>query len=354
MNKYLLGALALTATSTPGIANENEWLSMDSELESLRSFTSQSDGPNLSGWVISSLRFSSDVTVAPSGNDLGGFNLDSVRLNVSGSVNDYSYMVSTELGGADGAAGGSGIDSLLDAYIDCGVGESLNLRVGNFRTPFLASAAVSRNHTLFTDRSALGAGHAGRSSGLQLSGDFNAVRWALAAQNGSDGLGDEFQTTLHAEFDALGGGGAGDVEGAYGAGDDTQLTVGLSLSDDGAVDDGSALALDAQFTQGPFGASFEYVDYDAGAGIDWYGTGVNTGDSSPWGLTGSYMFGEDGYEVGVRYEDSDDDASDATALTVGVNRYIRGHDAKWGASLTQVDATGGDSEVFTLSVALGF
>lgn len=41
MNTYLIGALALTATSAPGIANENEWLSMDSEPESLRSPSAQ-------------------------------------------------------------------------------------------------------------------------------------------------------------------------------------------------------------------------------------------------------------------------------------------------------------------------
>ena len=374
MNKYLIGALALTATSTPGIASENEWLSMDSELESLRSFSAQSDGPNLSGWIISSLRFASDVTGGLSAdgtaNDVGGFNLDSVRLNLDGSVGEYSYMVSAELGEADGAGAGNRVGTLLDAYVDWTIGESVNLRMGNFRQPFLKSGLVSRNRTLFVDRSALGSLFAGRQAGVMFSGDFEQIRWAIAAQNGFiDGIGDELLITGRVEVDVLGGG-VGDIEGAYGASDESNLTVGLAFGDEGGHDDGTHIAVDAQFTSGPFFASAEVVSFDDGTGappvfgFGWPGVaGVplvglsDTSDTTPFALTGSYMFGEDEYEVGVRFEDSDN-VNDETAITVGINRYVRGHDIKWTLSYTMFDTDAAlpadDTDVISLALGMSF
>ena len=398
MNNYLIGALALAATSAPGIASENEWLSMDSELESLRSFSTQSDGPNLSGWIITSLRIADNVgggsDFGPPGpattNDLGGFNLDSVRLNVDGSVSDYSYKISAELGESDGLGGPQGGGTpplgpggqhapnrgatLLDAYVDWTVGESVNVRMGNFRTPFLRSALIDRNRTLFTDRSVLGGIFAGRQAGLQISGDFEKVRWALAATNGFDGIGDELLITGRVEVDVLGDG-AGGVEGAYGANNETNLTIGVAGSDEGSHQDGQSFAIDAQFTAGPFSASAEFVDFDKGtgaAGAELFGFGwaglngapiaigtADVSDTTPKAFTASYLFGEDQYEVAARFEDSDNLTEDV-AVTVGLNRYIHGHDIKWSFSYTDyntnngVTAFVGDVEVITVSLAMGF
>ena len=394
MNTYLIGALALTATSAPGIANENEWLSMDSELESLRSFSTQADGPNLSGWIITSLRFAGDVAGgenfngdgAPfSGdeNDVGGFNLDSVRLNVEGSVSDYSYKISAELGESDGAGGPDPVGAgppglapnrtalLLDAYVDWTVGESVNLRVGNFRQPFLKSGLVTRNRTLFTDRSILGNLFAGRQAGLQVSGDFEQVRWALAAQNGLDGIGDEFVITGRVEVDVLGNG-VGDIEGAYGASDEAALTVGLAGFDEGGHSDGTAFALDAQFTTGAFYASGEIVSFDDGSnfgappnlfgaayglpGVPVVGL-TDVSDTTPYAFTAAYMLGEDEYEIAARYEESDN-VNDDSALTVGVNKYVHGHDIKWSLSYTMWDTNAAlpadDADIIALSLAMGF
>lgn len=370
MNNYLIGALALAATSTPGIANENEWLSMDSELESLRSFSTQADGPNLSGWIISSLRFAGDVkSTVPQAdgtfNDIGGFNLDSIRLNLNGSVSDYSYKVSAELGDGDGVGAGNRTATLLDAYVDWTVGESVNLRMGNFRTPFVKSAGIDRNRTLFTDRSVIGGIYAGRQAGLQISGDFESVRWALSATNGLDATGDEFLITGRVEVDVLGNG-VGAIEGAYGAEDEANLTIALAGSDDGGHDDGQAFAMDAQFTSGQFYASLEAVDYDDGTaaafGPTWAGINgigilgtTDVADTTPYAATVSYLIGEDQYEVAARYEESDN-TNDDTTLTLGVNRYIHGHDIKWTFSYTDYssDSATGDVDVLALSLAMGF
>ncbi len=379
MNNYLIGALALAATSTPGIASENEWLSMDSELESLRSFSAQADGPNLSGWIISSLRFADDVAGGVSAglppatpNDVGGFNLDSVRLNLAGSVSDYSYMVSAELGDGDGAGPANRTSMLLDAYVDWTVGESVNLRMGNFRQPFLKSGLITRNRTLFTERSVLGHLASGRMAGLQVSGDFEKVRWMLAAQNGLDGIGDEFLITGRVEVDVMGSG-VGDIEGAYGASDEACLTIGIAGMDEGGHRDGQSFAADASFTSGPVYASFEIASFDDGSptpaptnlqGSVWGGVNgvplvglTDISDTTPYAATVAYMIGEDEYEVALRLEESDN-INDDSAVTIGVNRYINGHNIKWGLSYTMFDTKAAlpadDIDVIALSLAMGF
>ena len=73
MNKFVLGALAVTTASTLGFAkNGEDWMTLDREIESLASGMAQGgSGFTVDGWVKSSYADSGDVTVG--GNDLGGF-----------------------------------------------------------------------------------------------------------------------------------------------------------------------------------------------------------------------------------------------------------------------------------------
>lgn len=372
MNKFLIGALALTVTGGTGFASESDWAGLDAELDSLStSLATQSVGPNLSGWIISSLRFSGDVqppgALAADGsqNDLGGFNLDSVRLNVDGSVGEYSYMLSTDFGSSDG--GGSGTAAILDAFVDWMVGETVHLKMGNFRQPFLRSSLISRNRTLFIDRTAMGALFAGRQTGVQVYGDFEQVRWRVAAQNGFiDGIGDDFLITGRVDVDVIGNG-VGDQEGAYGASEEAALTVGAAVADEGAHDDGLHWAIDAAFTSGPFSAQAEIVGFDDGTNIggndqfllgypviDGLGLGNDLSDSTPWSVTASYAFPDNDYEVAARYQDADNDA-DESLLSLGVNKYVKGHDIKWQLGWSMFDSdVSEDGDIFSLGLALGF
>ena len=373
MNKFLIGALALTATSATGIASESDWAGLDAELDSLStSLAAQGDGPNLSGWIITSLRFSSDITVPNpadgSNNDLGGFNLDSVRLNVDGSVGEYSYFVSAEFGDADresydlsslGTPGFADRNAvLLDAYVDWMVGDTVHLKMGNFRQPFSRSGLVTRNRTLFVDRTVIGDIFAGRQTGVMAHGDFEQVRWHVAAQNGLDGVGDDFLLTGRVAVDVIGAG-VGDQEGAYGAGDETALTVGAAVADEAALQDGLQWTIDAALTSGPFYAQAEIVDFDEGTGTggafgrNWSGTDV--ADTTPWAATASYCFPDNDFEVAARWEDSDN-SNNEEALTLGINKYVRGHDIKWQLSYTMfnTDIADGDADILSLALAMGF
>lgn len=334
MNKFVLGALALSAASTPSLAGEKDWLTHDRDIESLAASLTQNTGggPSISGFLRSSYATSGDIAVGP--NDLGGFSIDDARLIISGSIGNYGVVMELDgsadpdlaaggpgagLGGvlgAYGATGGVGPVGVLDAYATFAITDQIKGQIGNFRPPFLASSLRNEDGMLFQDRSVLGQSWAFRDQGIQFSGSFDMLNFALAVQNGADGAGDELVIAGRVSFTVMGNA-PGKHEGALGQGDETSFTVGVGYYDDGAVTDGNAIAIDGQFGMGALSAGFEFVDLDAGLG-----------DATPYNVQVGYMVVPDEWEVGVRYEDFDS-ASDTTAITAGVNWYHNGHAAKW-------------------------
>ena len=351
MNTLVYSALALTLVSAPGFASENEWSSLDQEIESLSSSLSAQDatGPKINGWVITSFRHSSDVDVDPdpvNEEDQSGFFLESVRVEISGDAgSDYSYKVSFELSG--------GTAELRDAYATFKIGDSVNGRMGNFKQPFLRSALISDNRLLFLDRTFLGSLFAGRDIGLMFFGSFDTLDWYIAAQNGQDGVADEFLFTGRIAANLMGSG-TGKVEGAYGAGDESNLSVGAAVADDGAIEDGLHWALEAAFAQGPFSVAGEIVSFDDGIdGTNFFGPGDLLADTTPWDITASYMF-TDMYEVAVRYQDLDND-DDGRILGAVVNRYVQGHDIKWLLQYQKLESdTIDDIDEIGLGLAVSF
>jgi hypothetical protein len=343
MNKLVYSAAALTLVSAPGLASENEWSSLDQEIASLTSsLNTQNTGPKVGGWVISSWRFSDDIDVdpsTPSVDDENGFQLDSVRVEITGDAGSgYSYKISfdfsdnvngTDAGGDDFTI--ENVGTLKDAYATWKIGDMVTGKMGRFKTPFLRSALVSDNKLLFLERTLLGDLFSARDIGIMFSGQFDTIDWHASAQNGTDGQAEDYLFAGRITANLMGAG-VGKVEGAYGAGEETNLTAGVAISDDGAVDSGMALALEAALTSGPFSVAGELVDLDD-----------DIGDATPWDVTGSYMF-SDMYEVAARYEDADD-TNDTTVWRVGVNRYTQGHDIKW-----QAQFASSDSDVDTLEV----
>ncbi len=362
MNKLVYSAAALTLVSAPGVASENEWSSLDQEIASLTSsLNTQNTGPKVGGWIISSWRFSDDIDAdpsTPSSDDENGFQLDQARLEVSGDAGSgYSYKISVELAESE-TISASGVDTngdtftfttstgqlatLKDAYATWKIGDMVTGKMGQFKQPFLRSGLVSDNKLLFLERTLLGELFSGRDLGIMFSGQFDTIDWHVAAQNGTDGIAEEYLFTGRVTANLMGAG-VGKVEGAYGAGEETNLTAGVAVSDDGAFSDGMALAGEVAMTTGPFALAAEIVDLD-----------TDIGDATPWDVTGSYMF-TDMYEVALRYEDVDD--SDNTTLwRVGVNRYTQGHDIKWMAQFASSDSDLAALEVdeFALGLVVSF
>lgn len=374
MNKLVYGFLAGGLIAAPGKATDTEWLSLDQEIEALSASLNQNSGggPNWYGWLQASWRYSNDdaleVETAPGSgefNDLSGLMLDSVRLGVDGSVGDYGYRIEYDF--ADPSLNSTGVDSngdtfgvegfagLLDAYITTMIADSVMLKIGSFRQPFVQGALLPRNRLLFLWRSGIDQTFSVRDLGVQFSGEFETVDWYAAVQNGSDGQGDEYLFTGRVEVDVVGGG-VGDLEGAWGAADEVAATVGLAIADDGAVDDGFHWAIDAAVTSGPLYVGAKIVDFDDGPfGVTDPVLGVNTvDDTTPWNATISYMF-TDMWEAALRYEDADD-TDDSTAISFSINHYVQGHDIKWTGEFRTVDTDNAidDFDVFGLGVSLSF
>ena len=316
MKKFVYSAIALSMATGVSYAN-NGWTTLDQEISGLSSsLTAQNaGGPKVGGWVITSVTSNSD-------NDELGFDLNEVRLHVTGDVsNDYSYKVSFDFDG--GAA------TLKDAYIKWKLMDSINATMGQFYTPLLRSSTLDETKLLFLQRTVIGQlfhtlGTDGRDQGLMVGGNFEMLNWGVAVQDGGDGNTDDLAITVNVSADVMGKG-AGSVEGAYGAAEGTNLSVGgfYHMDDGNGVNGFDVFGLEAYFTMGAIAVAAEYGDYDAL-------------DASPFSITASYLFTEM-YEAGVRYEDADD-AGNTNFITVGVNRYSAGHNLKWTLQYQTIDS----------------
>lgn len=347
MNKFVLSALALTTTGGLAVAGtgSEEWLTLDREIESLASTLAPQNeaGLTVSAFIRSSYVNSGDVSVGAS--DLGGFNMDNIRLSVEGSVGDFSVFISTDgsssiLPGTGTSllpfvAGSGGAFNVLDAYAAWNINEMLRLTMGQFLVPVIGNGLVNENHLLFLNHTVNGVVFNSRDTGVMLSGQYDMFGFWVSLINGGDGVGDELAYALRAEFYAMGGGIGSSVEGAYGSSQGNRLTVGAGyFNDDGANPDNVAFAVDASFVSGPLSAAAEIVSYDDGATsptglIAPAGAGGGLeADSTPFSVQVGFMFVPDQWEAAVRYQDLDS-STDTNIITLGVNYYISGHDAKW-------------------------
>ena len=78
------------------------------------------------------------------------------------------------------------------------------------------------------------------------------------------------------------------------------------------------------------------------------------GDTDPYSLTASYVLGARRvWEVAVRYEDLDD-GLDRETLTLGLNRYLLGHDAKVLLNYRTTDSDAGDEDILGVGFSLSF
>jgi hypothetical protein len=376
MNKLVYGALAGTLLVSSSVASENEWLSLDQEIESLSSSLNQSGGgPEFSGWVFASWNFHQEVspstaTFPATGDKAQYFLLDSVRIRVDGQVANYGYRIEYDFADPNSAGFGTTLAGLLDAYGYVTVADTVMFTVGNFRTPFLRSGLLDRNRLMFTNRSDLGFQFAARTTGLMASGTFETLDWYLSGQNGTDGLAKKYLFNGRLEWDILGGG-VGMLEGAWGAPKELAWTIGGAIQDDGGVSDGLNWAADTELTVGGFYLQGEVVGFDEGTvatpGLlgssillaPQLGTLPGREDTTPWNVSASFLF-NDMYEIAARYQNVDD-TGDTTAWAVAINRYVLGHDIKWTAQWEQVETDtaiappGEDSfGVFSIGMGLSF
>lgn len=379
MRKLVYSAVALTLVSVPGFASDNEWSSLDQEIANLSSSLSAQNnpGPKLGGYIKVRFAYSKDEDALfggpPNNQDESGFKLDKVRIEISGDANqDYSYKVSFDLA--------TGTAVLKDAYVQWKLADNFRATMGQFTKPFLMESLLSDKNLLFCQRTALGEFFRPRDTGAMISGNFDTIEWSVSAQNGIDDSGaqvkqNDFNYSARLAANLMGAGAGKRIEGAYGAAQDTNLTAGIAWADNKALEDQDVIGADFALTSGPFSFAGEVVHFGKGDttegfpskdGSDLHWGSNNTfvsidpSDETSFDLTLSYLFTPE-YEAAVRYEygkadtgnlapGADDPSVEAWSL--GVNKYVQGHDIKWTLQMIKTISDDNTNEVLEWSLGL--
>jgi len=293
------------AISAGGGDDSGEWLELDREIASLAAapLLEGGDGPQFSFDAIFSYQYSEDEFYSSGGENLSGVDLRRARVTSRGKIGDTSYKISGELAG--------GTASLRDAYATWECGEMLNLTFGFYKNPILWATWSSRYADAFNDVTVNGQELRGRSEGVMLASEIGDFELLFSVQNGADGLADENLLVGRAQWNILGESAFGKWHGAYGYGDETQLSAAVAFSDDGAIDNGSTRAAEFGLVMSSFSLRGDLVDYDqgydVGTGIDLDSTlGTPKADTTPVAITAGYLFGDDEWEVLARQESFDD------------------------------------------------
>ncbi len=318
---------------------EDEWAALDRELQGL-SMAELEYGPQVDVWAY--VRSSAFWLKS----DAAGVNLDNVRLNFTGQTGSYSYRLTGEFA--------SGQGQLLDAWLSTPVGEELAFTFGRFRSPFLRSGLIEARDLLFIARTRNGIFYSRRDDGLMVNGDHGRFHWAFAGQNGASGTLDRHLLTGQVKLNLIG---EPELpwEGAYRAGEKTRLTLGAAISNDDAASDGTAYAAELYLLHRGVSVAAEIVDYDADYSLDL--PLEQRGNTTPWTVTASYMIVPEKYEVALRYDDFDDTDTpldrDRRTLTLGLNRYVDGHDLKWQFNYAAAHKGGDEDGPHDAVIALG-
>ncbi|MEO6710047.1 MAG: hypothetical protein ABI054_01265, partial [Planctomycetota bacterium] len=246
MNKFVIGALALTSASSlayAGGSETKEWSTLDRDILSLTSSNVPgASSVNVSAFLRTRGAHSNDVDLdtGPGKEKLSGFTLDNARVVLDLAQGDFGARISLEAVDQSSLASGSPSNAyLLDAYATAKIAEGWMGMIGHFRSPFLGSALIEENNMLLLDRTFNGQFWDERTDGIQVTGMFDQVSIMAALQNGSDQLQNGYMWTGRVVFAPLGTVG-NNQEGAYGSSSETAIRLGLAYADDSEISKGDA------------------------------------------------------------------------------------------------------------------
>jgi hypothetical protein len=229
-----------------------------------------------------------------------GFSVPRARLSISGDLYNWGYKVS-------GQWTEGGTFDLLDAYAEGGLFGG-DLRVGQFKSPFMREVLVDRADTLMVDRSIVSNQFGqGRSQGVQWSRDFGMVDFAAAYTDGFNtangaGVQNGQAFTARAGFDIS-----------------KWWNVGAAISyNDEVATDYTTYTVDSLVTLGNFDLTAAYVATSGDAGDNWGTT-----------LQAAYQCMDDlqGY-VAYEYGELEGVTENLSTFTVGANYFINDN-VKW-------------------------
>jgi hypothetical protein len=388
-----LGATALAAPD-PAPSSESDWARLDREIGELTaSLGRPQSGTNVGGLVRTYYARSSDDAFeqGPVGasvnsgnmNHLGAFLLKDVDLFAEGSVAEYDWRINVDFDDGDAW--------LEDAYGRYNIGGGFNLVVGQFKAPTTRSASIHPENLVLPDRTYLGQILDFWDPGAMVTGDWKHFGAFASVQNGADGNIDHHIYAGRLEYRL--GGGAGRVEGAFGAPTGCAGSFGaFGLAERSDFSTGHLYGADGSFTSGPFAAHAEVAHVegellsdgtnsktlgdDTTPGFDFFGATMlplnyaeagNVEDVTLWNTTLSFLIEAIDVELVGRFELYDDPGNTRSA-TVGANWYRSGKNAVWHAGVTQIRSNDpqaqpsavngvaegvGDATLFQVGLSLG-
>lgn len=341
MNRFVKTALALAVAGSAANAGtgDNEWLALDSEISGLAtSLKPSTDGNAWAALLRGTLGYSSDDVATAGGADLSGFNFNDVDIAFWGSQGSYRWRISGDIDNNEGGDN-SAFFTLEDAFVAWSCGGMFEAMMGNMKPRVSRSNSVRPEGLFFIDRTAIGSSFDGWDNGLSVNGMWEMINWYAFVLNGGNGHTRDHLYVLRGEFKV--GDGAGNYEGARGAGDVLNGTFGLSyvndntLSSGGDGDGDNAMFLvdfAGSMSQFGFAAEVAKIDDNFGFATDEDFSNLATPidfdpDTTPWNAAVTFMVNSE-WEVGARLEETDSD-DDNSILTVGASWYRGAGNGKW-------------------------
>ena len=281
------------------------------------------------------------------------FLLRRARVNITGSfLEDFDFKLEADFG-ANSLSEQTGYRAqFTDAFLNWNRYDALNLKFGQFKTPFGFEQLVSDTKLLTIERSLSNDRLTdGRQIGIAASGDFAKKRFGYSAGafNGS-GVNNSFNDNDNFML-------AGRIYGVPYAGkiakQDARWSIGingLASEDDGsskggfgfdstpgtaALDnlffgDRTALGVDSQFTWGRFAFEAEWLraQFDANNNLP-----TSTLDAAGWYVMGTYYVLPKKLQALMKYESFDPnldiDGNTSKTFTFGLTYFLKGDDLKF-------------------------
>ena len=367
MNRFVKTALALAVAGSAANAGtgDNEWLALDSEITGLAtSLKPSQDGMGWAALIRAAYSYSSDDISTAGGADTSGFNFNDVDLSFWGSQGSYRWRISGDVDENEGGDN-SAFFTLEDAYVAWSCGGMFEAMMGNMKPRVSRSNSVNPEGLFFIDRSAIGSAFDGWDNGIGVNGMWEMINWYAYVMNGSNGHTRDHLYVLRGEFKL--GDGAGHFDGARGAGDVLNGTIGLSYVNDNTISGGDGDGDHAMFladfsgsmSQFGFSAEMAQIDDEFAFATDEDFSNLATPlvfdpDSTPWNAAVTFMVNAD-WEIGARLEDLDNgDGDDNSILTLGASWYRGAAGAgKWTAQWSDVDGDVNEGSIIEIGYTIG-
>jgi len=351
MTPSLIPALFLLAPST-GTGGEDPAPGI-----SLTKFLDGVDALRVGGLLRGSADKADNELSAVANEDVQALRLYDAQLWFSAEMAGYEAFVKLDAGEATAFPpipddGVQTVD-LRDAWVRKALAENIQIYVGQYKCPLLASGNVGDGSLAMIDRTRIGylfSFPGAYQPGIAVMGDFGPVHLKLSVQNGADSFIDGFGIVARGEFKV--GDGAKQNEGALGA-DGFNATFGVGyFTDDSQIagsDFGSGLAADVYATMDAL--SFHAEVLDADEELASRALGNTTEDATAYDATVGFLFSDE-IEGFVRYQNLDNEV-DADIIGAGANYYVSGHALKWQLNASKYEDDNIDGTVFQLGLAIG-